>query len=227
MNPNHAKNNNPTIILIHGISDQPDDWYSAPSKHLSNFGKVIAFRWDDILNTNLKNPIFPFASKASKLASFFFPKWKIADITMRWVLDRGADLLGYAKVREQAFQRLDTMLEAIDGDVYIVAHSLGSVMAFEYLAVSPHENVVKLITLGSPLDRQPVKGRVFERSPRKALDIDWLNVYGTLDPVVCWLPLLKNNGAMQEFKPSEQRKLLGRGHDLEGYVLSLTQEDFR
>jgi pimeloyl-ACP methyl ester carboxylesterase len=146
---------------------------------------------------------------------------------MRWTLDRGADLLGYSKVRGQAFRRLETILGGATSDVYIVAHSLGSVMAFEYMAKIPHPKVKKLITLGSPLDRQPVKGRVLERVNCKALTVEWLNVWGTLDPVVCWLPLIKDNGAMQEFKPSEQRKLLGRGHDLEGYVVSLTQEDFR
>ena len=217
----------PTIVLIHGISDQADDWALKPSQHLSQFGNVIPFRWDDILNQNVKNTFLPTASKLSKLASLFFPKWKLADISMRWTLDRGADLLAYSKVRRQAFQRLETILGGATGDVYIVAHSLGSVMAFEYMAKIPHPKVVKLITLGSPLDRQPLKGRVLERVNCKALTVKWLNVWGTLDPVVCWLPLIKDNGAMQEFKPSEQRKLLGRGHDLEGYVLSLTQEDFR
>lgn len=218
----------PTIILIHGISDQPNHWADMATKHLSPFGEVIPFRWDDILNRNVNNPAFQLSNDASKLVSAFVPKWKIADILLRWTLDRGCDLLGYTSVRGIAFQRLEAILGSATDDVYIVAHSLGSVLAYEYLSDLPIQGKVKkLITLGSPLDRQPVKKRVLARINKKtSLPIPWLNVWGTLDPVVCWLPLIKDNGAMQTFEPSEQRKLLGHAHGLDGYVLSLDGVDF-
>lgn len=220
----------PTIILIHGISDQPKDWAVKASQHLSQFGDVIPFQWDDILNSNVNTPLVQAGSDVSKAVTFFVPKWKIADITLRWTLDRGCDLLGYSNVRHRAFQRLESILGRITSDVIIVGHSLGSVLAYEYLALIDScgkAHVSKFISVGSPLDRQPVKGRVLDRVRGvDHLQIEWLNVWGTIDPVVCWLPLIKNNGAMQTFKPSEQRRLVGHAHGLEGYVEALGREDF-
>ena len=220
----------PTIILIHGISDQPRDWAVKASQHLSQFGKVIPFQWDDILNSHVQTPLVQAGSDVSKAVTFFVPKWKIADIVLRWTLDRGLDLLGYANVKHRAFQRLETILGSVTGDVIIVGHSLGSVLAYEYLTVVDRygkSKVSKFISLGSPLDRQPVKGRVLKSVQGvDHLPVAWLNVWGTLDPVVCWLPLIKNNGAMQTFKPSEQRRLIGHAHGLDGYVESLRREDF-
>lgn len=216
----------PTIILIHGISDQPPNWAENAVKHLSQFGDVVPFQWDDILNKNVETPLLQIGSDVSKMVSRLVPKWKIADVLLRWTLDRGCDLLGYTHIRGQAFQRLEMILGRSTSDVYLVGHSLGSVLAFEYLACLGHEKVKRLITLGSPLDRQPVKSRVLKRCGTAKVSVDWLNVWGTLDPVVCWLPLIKDNGAMQTFKPSPQRKLAGHGHGLDGYVYALTADDF-
>ena len=216
-----------TIILIHGISNQPLNWADDSVKHLSKYGDVVPFKWDDILNKNLEAPTFQALNGFSKMIASIVPNWKIADFLLRWTLDRGADLLGYAKVRKDAFNRLKSIVELATSDVCIVAHSLGTVLAYEFLVLHKKDQVKLLITLGSPLDRQPVKGRVLKRIGEVVeLKQKWYNVYGTLDPVVSWLPFMKDQGAIQTFKPNKQHKLLGHNHGLNGYVYSLNEDDF-
>ena len=214
-----------TALLIHGISNQADDWDVPSKRYLNQYINTISFRWDDLLNSTYETPYFQIVNDVSKVVSFVAPKWKIADSIMRWVLDRGGDLLTYNKVQEKAFDRLDSYVSSVQGEVILIAHSLGSVLAYEYIIKRRPSKVIKLITLGSPLDRNPVKKRVLSRvKSQTTLPIWWLNVWGDVDPVVCWIPNIKDNGAMQTFLPSEQRRIHAK-HDLLKYIESLKGAD--
>ncbi|HEX6077432.1 MAG TPA: hypothetical protein VFZ32_19515 [Micromonosporaceae bacterium] len=67
----------------------------------------------------------------------------------------------------------------------ILAHSLGSVVAYETLAFTGPPGTIwpgTLVTIGSPLSLKAVRVRLRDRPPRPALT--WINVYDPGDPVV-------------------------------------------
>ncbi|WP_051338324.1 alpha/beta hydrolase [Streptomyces flavidovirens] len=78
----------------------------------------------------------------------------------------------------------------------LIGHSLGSVVAFEYLRRHPDARLELLVTLGSPLGLRLVR----ERMPHPAYGTGfgvppavraWVNVYDTRDPVACAGPLAR------------------------------------
>jgi len=78
----------------------------------------------------------------------------------------------------------------------LIGHSLGSVVAFEYLRRHPEARLELLVTLGSPLGLNLVRRRM----PDPAYGADsgvppsvrsWVNVYDTRDPVACAGPLAR------------------------------------
>jgi hypothetical protein len=98
-----------------------------------------------------------------------------------------------------------------------VGHSLGSVMCFEYLSRAPHPAVKAFVSLGSPLDREPVKSQALQRTGGiRELNIPWLNIWGDADLICCWQP--ERSGEMNDFYPTEQIRLPKQLHDFEGYL---------
>jgi hypothetical protein len=70
----------------------------------------------------------------------------------------------------------------------LVGHSLGSVVAFETLALHPELDVGTLITAGSPLSMRTVVSRLRAGAPRVDVGLPggvrrWVNVYDKSDPV--------------------------------------------
>lgn len=212
-----------TVLLIHGIGDQDETWHLEASaiikRNIPSLQDVVPFHWMDLLDGAPQAKRLRACSHLSRVAAVGVWWMWLTSPLINWMLNRAGDLLGYHIIRYQAFKRLDKAIEDIEGDVVIVAHSLGSVLAFEYLAIQDNPRVVKLITLGSPLDRNPVKGRVLKRMKGKtSLKLPWVNVWGTRDPVVCWTPW---RGEMNTFKPSEQQSIERHAHGLEGYVQAI------
>jgi hypothetical protein len=69
-----------------------------------------------------------------------------------------------------------------DGCRVLIGHSLGSVVAYEYLRQHPGHRVELLLTLGSPLGLRMVRSRLSVG----ALDVAaWVNVRDLRDPVAC------------------------------------------
>jgi hypothetical protein len=70
----------------------------------------------------------------------------------------------------------------------MVGHSLGSIVAYEFLCVTPDHGVSTLVTIGSPLGMRSIRDRL-RTEPRKRLPslppgVDrWVNVYDPSDPV--------------------------------------------
>lgn len=106
----------------------------------------------------------------------------------------------------------------------VIAHSLGTIVAYDVLAERPELDVRLLITLGSPLGIGNVQRRLGDRSgppaPIPACVAAWLNFADALDPVALELSL------SDEFEPPnfvvdtivENRALLN--HDLVGYLVT-------
>ena len=91
-----------------------------------------------------------------------------------------------ADARKRIQQRLDHALQAAAPQVTIVAHSLGSVVAYEVLAAlrASGAHSVQLITLGSPLGVQEVQDfLVPPNQPVPVVVKQWHNFADPLDPV--------------------------------------------
>jgi tRNA A37 threonylcarbamoyladenosine modification protein TsaB len=78
-----------------------------------------------------------------------------------------------------------TAAAAADADV-LIGHSLGSVVAYEFLRQHPGHSVRLLLTLGSPLGLRMVRKRLPPGDPG---DADWVNVRDRRDPVAAGGPL--------------------------------------
>ena len=102
----------------------------------------------------------------------------------------------------------------------VIAHSLGSVIAYNYLIQHPELNVQRFITLGSPLAFQVIQSHLPQPIGRPAaITGDWINFYSTDDfltafpltqPPFQFQPAIINHGI---------RTHIYRPHDITGYLL--------
>ena len=102
----------------------------------------------------------------------------------------------------------------------VIAHSLGSVIAYNYLIQHPELNVQRFITLGSPLAFQVIQSHLPQPIVRPAaIKGDWINFYSTDDfltafpltqPPFQFQPAIINHGI---------RTHIHRPHDITGYLL--------
>ncbi len=101
---------------------------------------------------------------------------------------RFREALGYCQDAKRRHAILARVLEAVPkrGELLIVAHSLGSVVAADLLyQLSRDTRVRLLITLGSPLGTSKLRGhltRVRTRFPFELVEA-WMNVVGSMDGV--------------------------------------------
>jgi len=191
-------------LLIHGIGNQDTNmqWFEDATQDLDSWqrSQFIPFYWEDLREPPLEKHL-----QAARLCGF-------STLTAYSGL---MDLLGYGNTLTAVFERLRATLESIEGDVCIVAHSLGSVLAYEYLFwySKNHPNVKRLVTLGSPIGRRPVSTRIRKRLGTIApLPIQWINVAGSLDVVTSWL----GGGRIKEADYNVVLK--GYSHDLRKYI---------
>lgn len=101
----------------------------------------------------------------------------------------------------------------------IVAHSLGSVIAYHYLLEHPEMNIHSLITLGCPLAFQTIQNRLPQPIQRPvSLKGDWINFYSHDD----FLAALALQQSPFDFHPAilnrEIRTSLEHPHDIAGYL---------
>ena len=102
----------------------------------------------------------------------------------------------------------------------VIAHSLGSVIAYNHLIQHPELNVQRFITLGSPLAFQVIQSHLPQPIVRPAaITGDWINFYSTDDfltafpltqPPFQFQPAIINHGI---------RTHIYRPHDITGYLL--------
>jgi pimeloyl-ACP methyl ester carboxylesterase len=109
----------------------------------------------------------------------------LADQHLDRLLAQAAAYLENRQIRERARERVETLVGP--DTVAVVAHSLGTVVAYETLALHPEWSVAGLVTMGSPLggprildllEPAPVDGR--GRFPDGARS--WVNIRNADDP---------------------------------------------
>ena len=97
------------------------------------------------------------------------------------------DVAAYLDREQTRRSVLDTVLETVpaSGQLVLVSHSLGTVVAMDLLTKLPSElNVTMLITAGSPLGLDAVYKKLLVGGPnRPSGTVDWLNTWYAGDPV--------------------------------------------
>jgi hypothetical protein len=99
------------------------------------------------------------------------------------------------------------------GATVLIGHSLGSVVAYEFLRQNPGHSVKTLLTLGSPLGLRMVHDRLPDGDPGAAR---WVNVRDPHDPVTA-------AGALDRWYPGAVDRLADNGpkpHKAERYLCS-------
>ncbi|OTG86021.1 hypothetical protein [Acinetobacter sp. ANC 3813] len=101
----------------------------------------------------------------------------------------------------------------------LVAHSLGSVIAYHFLLLHPELNISSFITLGSPLAFRVIQGHLPQPIQRPtSIKGDWINFYSH-DDFLTAFPL---QNAPFDFSPEiinhQIRTSIDRPHDIDGYL---------
>ena len=93
--------------------------------------------------------------------------------------------------------------EAAAGATVLIGHSLGSVVAYEFLRRHPGHSVKLLLTLGSPLGLRMIRDRL----PRGGPEVErWVNIRDRNDPVTA-------AGALDRWYPVVTDRLADNGRD--------------
>ncbi|WP_316574181.1 MULTISPECIES: trypsin-like serine peptidase [Nocardia] len=115
---------------------------------------------------------------------------------------------------------LDTVLADMptSGELVLVSHSLGTVVAMDLLTQLPRELTVRLlVTAGSPLGLDGVYGKLLTGGPHRPDRIgDWLNTWYAGDPIAIGCPLRQAWGPDLLDLPVENPK--ERAHDIAEYL---------
>jgi len=149
------------------------------------------------INLNLRRAGLPAIAASDFRAVHLVDALAVPSRGHRW-----AAALPYQVVRQvyhfvtdgtQRIRATEAVAEVVTGDTQIlIAHSLGSVAAYDALCLLPRHNVTHFLTLGSPLGiPHYVRGRLaaFAASGRHAWPrtlTRWLNFFDTRDPVAWW-----------------------------------------
>lgn len=173
------------VIMVHGIGNYHEGW-SKPLRVAKLLGiptdAVDEVVYDDIFDTHWINLLLrPFAV------------WKLKSILPVAVLpqeiwDYAVDILLYfipSGPRKRVVERVVAKLNENPGAI-VLAHSLGSLASYEatFKTIEPFT----LVTIGSPLGSVVLR-TVVKRCLGLDLDEDrppvkdWVNLYGTLDPI--------------------------------------------
>ena len=101
----------------------------------------------------------------------------------------------------------------------LVAHSLGSVIAYNYLIQHPELNIKRFITLGSPLAFRVIQAHLPQPIVRPAaISGDWINFYCS-DDFLTAFPLSE---PPFQFQPAvinqEIHTSIYHPHDIDGYI---------
>ncbi|MGW6619837.1 trypsin-like serine peptidase [Nocardia sp. NPDC055002] len=115
---------------------------------------------------------------------------------------------------------LDTVLTdaPTEGELILVSHSLGTVVAMDLLTQLPRElNVRLLVTAGSPLGLDGVYRKLLTGGPSRPERVgEWLNTWYAGDPIAIGCPLRQAWGPDLRDLPVENPK--ERAHDIAEYL---------
>lgn len=139
----------------------------------------------------------------------------------QWIIaSRFRDVAAYLGDRRVRDAVLDSVLECLpdSGEVCLVGHSLGTVVAMDVLTrLAPEAEMAQLVTAGSPLGMDAVHDRLLSGGPaRPGRVARWLNVWCPTDPVALGCPLGDDwQGELTELAVTNA---LGRAHDITEYL---------
>lgn len=165
----------PDAILAHaGVDPENADARAFVNEMLRSYGLDV-----DRQTSGPRKKVLPLPRFLREPISRAFLKQFIAD-TATYLFDE--------KKKTSIRKRLQSLLPGPKTPVTIVAHSQGSIVAVEVLAQAPDVNVVKLVTIGSPLGLQEVQD-FLDLEPRRkpffrpACIERWDNFADPFDPV--------------------------------------------
>jgi pimeloyl-ACP methyl ester carboxylesterase len=114
---------------------------------------------------------------------------------------------------------LNAVLETVptDGEVVLVAHSLGTVVAMDLIEkLPPRVSVPLLVTTGSPLGMDSVHKRLLAGGPRQPARVGtWLNAWAAADAVAIGCPLADTWAGVQDVLTQNRKD---RAHDIDEYL---------
>jgi pimeloyl-ACP methyl ester carboxylesterase len=126
--------------------------------------------------------------------------------------------LTFPGIREQVDAVVSEILE--DGPCVVIAHSLGTVVAYNVLANTPKSVGVRLFaTVGSPLGIRTIRKRVQKPLGKPACAGSWFNAFDTRD-VVALFPLDSANFPIDETIDNFNgvKNHTENGHGIDGYL---------
>lgn len=169
-------------FYIHGIGLRND--VSAICKELQcNLRNtiVIPIIWSEILDQYEKQ----FVERYSFIMGFI----------RKFSVYYAGDIVIYEKMKEVIFQLLDSHIaKYIDTyDISIVAHSLGSVIASDYLYDNPKLKIKNFFTVGSPIALYSLRYGIENFCKPISNTENWINIWNKYDVVS--YPLKKLNAA--------------------------------
>ncbi len=209
------------IVAIHGIGNAKPGWSELLRLDLGiPESDWIEFCYDDLMSQNTVNRLVVIATKVYLTHAYGPEAAALAGIAEEYLDDLLAYFIGQS-TRLAIQVRLKGILDA-NPDTLILAHSLGSVVAYETLQnfdLKAHS----LFTLGSPLSKSLV--RKFLKVPAKSRPAvsHWFNVWSRLDPVsgkIGGLGCL----AEEQFKIRNSHDLLRYVHSQRARIQALYEE---
>jgi hypothetical protein len=149
---------------------------------------------------------------------------------LSWIADRSGlddaviaavfrDVAAYLDREPVRTAVLNAVLETVpaDGEVVLVAHSLGTVVAMDLIEkLPPGVAVPLLVTAGSPLGMDSVHKRLLAGGPKVPARVGtWINAWAAADAVAIGCPLADTWAGVQEFRTQNRKD---RAHDIDEYL---------
>ncbi|MFE9882212.1 trypsin-like peptidase domain-containing protein [Streptomyces sp. NPDC005784] len=191
----------PTGTYEQLVSEAADKAAMPPDGHMADEGL------GDVLTSALQRQLSWLAARTD------LDEWVIA-ATLRDV----AAYLDQADVRDAV---LDCVLETMpaSGELVLVSHSLGTVVAMDLLTrLAPELGLTLIVTAGSPLGLDTVFNRLLTRGPHRPPRVrQWLNAWCPTDAVATGCPLAAvwGHDALTDVAVTNAR---GRAHSIDEYL---------
>ncbi|WP_291360693.1 alpha/beta hydrolase [Acinetobacter sp. UBA3025] len=221
--------------VLNASTLMPQDWprfpfqspiKSQPPPHLNQYSPEICeipeLKVEDAMTFNQKLKFISILSRNTLLRDFVillnhFPR--LHDTLIKKFLIETYSYLANSTFMQQVHQRIGQQLHG-DKPCILMAHSLGSVIAYHYLLLHPELNVQRFITLGSPLAFQVIQSSLAQPVVRPAaIKGDWINFYST-DDYLTAIPLTEPPFKFEpEIINHGIRTHIHRPHDITGYLL--------
>lgn len=221
--------------VLNASTLMPQDWprfpFQSPVKsqppppHLSQYSPEICeipeLKVEDAMTFNQKLQFISTLSRNTLLRDFVillnhFPR--LHDTLIKKFLIETYSYLANSTFMQQVHQRIGQQLHG-DKPCILMAHSLGSVIAYHYLLLHPELNVQRFISMGSPMAFRVIQEHLPQPVHRpEAIKGDWINFYCS-DDFLTAFPLSE---PPFQFQPAiinqEIRTSIYHPHDIDGYV---------